>query len=119
MEYQADIVYFTKNDLVLFMEKRDLQEKNKAHAENIRYLKASGKEINLKYTDTVFSNVAERNLHKAILDLTTEMLAEGRACDLAKASKTFVNLITAAPCEKDPQHFLIREKKGRVIFECK
>lgn len=119
MEYQADIVYFTKTDLVLFMEKKDQKEKNKAHAENIRYLKANGKEIILKYTDTAFSNVAERNLHKAILDLTTEMLAEGRACDMAKATHVFVNMINAEPCEKYPQHFMIREKKGRVIFDCK
>lgn len=116
--YANDVLYFTKLDLIQYMEKKDKAAKTNVYAENIRYLKAYGKDIEMKVADSLFSNVAERNLHKTLVSIGPALLAAGKAADMNKATKIFVDFIVNEPCAGSKDKFKVSEKAGRVIFDC-
>ncbi|MFL5752844.1 MAG: hypothetical protein ACJ76F_05510 [Bacteroidia bacterium] len=118
MEYKDDILYFTPADIAVFLENKQNGEKTSSYSEVIKYVKFYDKEIAYKPEESNFKNVADRNLHKALVEVAPGMLAKGKACDMIRSTQKFNLAIIAKPCEADPKKNLITEKKGRVIFSC-
>ena len=118
MEYKEDILYFSPFEIAAFLENKQKEDKSSAYTEVIKYVKYYDNEIAYKPEDSDFKNVADRNLHKVLVEIAPAMLARGKACDMIKATKKFNLAVIAKPCENNAAKNLVTEKKGRVIFAC-
>jgi hypothetical protein len=116
VEYKDDILYFTRPDLLTFMESNNSAQYGQAH----RYLNGTGnEEINFKLNDTTkFKNVGERNLYKVVLEIAPQLMAAGKTCDMVKKTHIFNLQVIIKPCEGKEAKKLITDKKGRIIFNC-
>lgn len=119
MQYSADVLYFTKPDLINYIEKEAYIQKNFSASEVIKYLNLYRGDLKLATTDTVFPDLHQRNLHKILLWLGPQMLADGKACDEKRKTHTFNPVVFLKPCpDKPDQNEIYEAPKGRLIFGC-
>lgn|GEM_PF-4908132 len=90
MEYQEDILYFNKADILPFIESKAKIDRHPVYNQMIGFLNAMPNDIALKQKDsTQFKNIGERNLHKTLLQLAPEMRVDGLVSIQDKKTKQF------------------------------
>jgi hypothetical protein len=119
MEYSTETLYFSKADLTALLNKKSQSDRVNIYNPMIAYLNAADKPVLFTYSDTAkLADPAEKNIHKIILEVAPQLLAEGKAADKVKKTGAFNKQVFVNPCENSKEKKLITEKKGRVILSC-
>ena len=119
MEYANEILYFSKTDLISVLTKKSQSDKINIYNPMINYLTGVDKPVLFIYNDTTkLQTQAEKNIHKIILEVAPQLLAEAKAADKVKKTGVFNKQVFVNPCDNNKDKKLITEKKGRIILGC-
>ncbi len=112
MEYSTETLYFSKADLISILNNKSQNDRIHIYNPVINYLNTTDKPVLLKYNDTIgLVGAGERNLHKIILEVAPQLLANAKAADKVKKTGAFNKQIFVESCENNKEKKIIIEKK--------
>lgn len=118
MEYTGETLYFSKEDLSAILTKRSQNDRVTIYNPMMAVLNTD-KPVAFIYNDTAkLVSRAERDVHKLILQLAPNLLAEAKAADKVKKTGVFNKQVFVNACNNSKDKKLITEKKGRIILNC-